>query len=61
MSLQVISYFVHVGLGTLALATFWIAGLSRKGSPTHRLAGKIYLLAMAGLLAATVPLTVSLA
>lgn len=61
MSLQVISYFVHVGLGTLALATFWTAGLSRKGSPTHRLAGKIYLLAMSGLLAAAVPLTALLA
>lgn len=61
MSLQVMSYFLHVGLGTLALATFWTAGLSRKGSPTHRLAGKIYLLAMSGLLAAAVPLTASLA
>ncbi len=61
MSLQVMSYFLHVGLGTLALATFWTAGMSRKGSPVHRAAGKVYLLAMAGLLAAAVPLTVSLA
>lgn len=61
MSLDSLSYFVHVGLGTLALATFWIAGMSRKGSPVHRAAGKIYLLAMAGLLAAAVPLTASLA
>jgi hypothetical protein len=61
MTLQTISYFLHVGLGTLALATFWTAGLSRKGSPVHRLAGKIYLLAMSGLLAAAVPLTASLA
>lgn len=61
MTLHTLSYFLHVGLGTLALATFWTAGLSRKGSPTHRLAGKIYLLAMSGLLAAAVPLTALLA
>jgi hypothetical protein len=61
MSLDSLSYFVHVGLGTVALATFWIAGMSRKGSPVHRATGKIYLLAMAGLLAAAVPLTASLA
>ena len=61
MTLHTVSYVIHAGLGTLALATFWTAGMSRKGSPVHRLAGKIYLLAMAGLLLATVPLTALLA
>lgn len=61
MTLHSLSYFVHVGLGTLALATFWTAGLSRKGSPVHRLAGKMYLLAMCGLLLAAAPLTAFLA
>lgn len=61
MTLHTLSYFVHVGLGTLALVSFWTAGLSRKGSPVHRLAGKLYLLAMAGLLLAALPLTAALA
>lgn len=54
--LHSVSYFSHVSLGTLALATFWTAGLARKGSPLHRRAGQVYLLAMAGLLLAAVPL-----
>lgn len=61
MTLHTLSYFFHVGLGTLALLTFWTAGLSRKGSPVHRLAGKAYLLAMAGLVLAAVPLTARIA
>ncbi len=61
MTLHTLTYLVHAGLGTLALATFWTAGMSRKGSPTHRFAGKVYLLAMAGLLLAAVPLTATLA
>lgn len=56
-SLYQITFFVHAALGVLALATFWAAGLSRKGSPVHRAAGKVYLLAMTGLLVAAVPLT----
>ena len=58
MTLYTLSFFIHAGLGTLALATFWIAGLSRKGSPVHRAAGKVYLPAMAGLLLAAVPLAI---
>ena len=61
MTLHTVSFFVHAGLGTLALLTFWIAGMSRKGSPVHRLAGKVYLLAMVGLLAAALPLVAALA
>ena len=61
MTLHSISFALHAGLGTLALITYWTAGLSRKGSPVHRLAGKIYLLAMTGLLVASLPLTAALA
>lgn len=57
MSAYSILALLHVGLGTLALVTFWMAGLSRKGSPVHRAAGKLYLLAMTGLLAAAVPMS----
>jgi hypothetical protein len=49
--------FVHAGLGVLALATFWIAALAKKGSAPHKLAGKIYVLVMAGLLLPAIPLS----
>lgn len=42
--------FAHVGIGALALLTFWASGLTRKGSRVHTVSGKIYLLAMAGIL-----------
>lgn len=59
MTLHTLSFYTHAGLGVLALATFWIAGLSRKGSPVHRAAGKVYLPAMAGLLLAAMPLAIA--
>jgi len=49
--------FAHVGLGTAALASFWIAALAKKGSAPHKLAGKFYVLVMIGLLVPAVPLT----
>lgn len=36
----------HAGIGVIALVAYWTAGLSRKGSPVHRAAGKIFMLAM---------------
>jgi uncharacterized membrane protein len=42
--------FAHVGIGALALLTFWTSGLTRKGSRVHTVSGKIYLLAMTGIL-----------
>jgi len=57
MTVYSLLLFVHVGLGTIALVTFWTAGLGRKGSPVHRAAGKVYLFAMAGLLAAAIPMS----
>ena len=60
MSIYSILALLHAGLGTLALATFWTAGLSRKGSPVHRAAGKLYLGAMTGLLAVAVPMSLEM-
>lgn len=48
----------HVAAGVVALLTFWTAGLSRKGSPLHRAAGKIYLGAMLAVLASALVITV---
>ena len=41
----------HIACGVIALATYWMAGLSKKGSPLHRGAGKAYLLGMIGIVA----------
>ena len=46
----------HIGVGTLALISFWIAGFARKGSPLHKRAGKVYLLAMLGILLTAIPM-----
>ena len=46
----------HVGVGTVALISFWVAGFARKGSPLHKTAGKTYLLAMLGILISAVPM-----
>lgn len=44
----------HIACGVIALATYWMAGLSKKGSPLHRGAGKAYLLSMIGIVATSV-------
>ena len=43
----------HVLVGTVVLASFWGAGLARKGGTTHRFVGRIYVAAMAALLSVT--------
>ena len=58
MTLYKMMLSLHGLLGALALATFWTAGLARKGSPVHRAAGKIYLVAMVALLVPAVPLAI---
>jgi uncharacterized membrane protein len=40
---------LHIACGIVALVTYWIAGLSRKGSPLHKGAGKVYLASMLGI------------
>ena len=47
---------VHVAFGVVALMTYWLAGLSRKGSPLHKGAGKVYLLSMIGIVATSLVL-----
>ncbi|MGY6631508.1 MAG: hypothetical protein ACXIUL_10920 [Wenzhouxiangella sp.] len=49
----------HAWLGALALVSFWTAALARKGSQPHRYAGRIFLLAMLGILITAIPLTVA--
>ncbi|MEG3790820.1 hypothetical protein V1318_11890 [Lysobacter sp. CCNWLW3] len=46
----------HGTIGVVALATFWAAAALRKGSPLHRRAGQVYLLAMLGILLTAVPM-----
>lgn len=47
---------LHIAAGTVALATFWTAGLVRKGTPLHRRVGQVYLLAMLGIVLTGIPL-----
>jgi hypothetical protein len=56
---QVLSSFSipHAVVGTVALVTFWTAALARKGSPLHKRVGKIYLLAMIGVVLTAIPMT----
>lgn len=48
----------HVLAGTVALITFWMAALLRKGSNAHRRTGQVYLLAMCGIVASGAPMAV---
>jgi hypothetical protein len=57
MSAYHFALYCHAGLGVLALASFWTAALARKGSAPHKLAGKAYVLVMAGLLLPAIPLS----
>ncbi len=52
--------YLHIAFGIVALATFWTAAFLRKGSPRHRAVGKIYLLAMIGVLGSGVPLVLTM-
>lgn len=46
----------HGFAGAVALLSFWCAAALRKGSPRHRLAGRVHLWAMLAVLATAVPL-----
>ena len=50
----------HIAAGVLALITFWSNGLMKKGTPLHRRAGQVYLLAMLGIIISGVPLVFGL-
>ena len=47
--------------GLVALTTFWIAGFAKKGSPLHVRAGKVYLLAMMGIVVTALRMSIIIA
>jgi hypothetical protein len=50
---------VHVLVGAIALITFWTAGLLRKGTPAHRNTGRVYLVAMVGIIVTGAPMAIA--
>jgi hypothetical protein len=60
MSLFRFALDAHILIGTVVLASFWTAALATKGSALHRRGGKTYVVAMTGLLAATMVMTVGM-
>lgn len=58
MSTYELIRYAHIGVGTAALAAFWISGIARKGSPLHKASGKVYLATMAAILATAAPMAV---
>lgn len=50
---------LHAVVGTVALATYWTAGLVKKGTALHRRVGQAYLLAMCGILATGLPMALA--
>jgi hypothetical protein len=57
MTAYKITLFLHLGLGAAALLSYWVAALAKKGSAPHKLAGKVYVLLMVGLLIPALPLS----
>ena len=51
MDLFDLGRLLHSAIGTIALVSFWTAALAPKGGPRHRAAGKVYLLALVGVMA----------
>src|SRR5690554_1880618 len=47
---------LHACSGAIALASFWCAAVLRKGSPRHRLAGRLHLLGMLGVILTGIPM-----
>jgi uncharacterized membrane protein len=60
MSVFRIALNAHILIGIVVLAGFWTAALATKGSTLHRRAGRIYVAAMAALLAVTLVMTVGM-
>ena len=49
---------LHIACGVVALLGFWTTACLKKGSLPHRLVGRTFLLAMCGILASGLPMTV---
>lgn len=47
---------VHGLCGLVALVTYWIAALAKKGAPLHLRTGRIYMLAMSGIILTAMPM-----
>ncbi len=60
MSLFLMSKYVHIALGFLALVGFWGAAMQAKGSTRHKWFGRRYLIVMATLLATTLIMAVGM-
>ena len=58
MLLEILLY-AHVAGGAVALIAFWVPALSRKGSPLHRKAGRVYVRGMSTVLATSLPLSIA--
>jgi hypothetical protein len=50
---------LHILCGTVALASFWTTAIMRKGTPRHRVIGRIYLIAISCIIVTAVPLAIS--
>lgn len=59
MSAYSMTVLMHSSLGAAALVTYWVAALAKKGSGPHKLAGKVYVAVMIGLLIPAVPLSIN--
>jgi uncharacterized membrane protein len=57
MTAYQMTLLMHSGLGVAALLSYWVAALARKGSAPHKLAGKVFVLVMIGLLVPALPLS----
>lgn len=60
MTLVLVSKYVHILLGFLALVGFWGAAMQAKGSSRHKWFGRRYLIVMAMLLATTLIMAVGM-
>jgi hypothetical protein len=49
---------IHGLAGLVALITYWVAAIAKKGSRVHRGAGKTYLVAMSGIVVTAMPMAI---
>ena len=47
---------LHIGIGVIALTSFWIVAVLRKGTTLHRRTGSVYLVAMLGIVLTATPM-----
>ncbi len=49
--------FAHIAGGAVALVAFWVPALTKKGSPTHRKGGRVYVRGMGVVVGTSLPLS----